>query len=431
MFYIDTFCRFCYTLSEKSQQFTQYPEVFILTTLPIYEKDPYISTADAAVTSCNKNDTVYEITFDKTVFFPKGGGQPGDTGTAGCANVTDTYFSDDGEILHICDAPLTVGETVALKLDFNRRFDIMQQHTGEHILSYAFWRLFGMENVGFHMNGEFCTADITPIPSPEQINEALLFANRTVTENHAVKAYHADAKLIKASLKSIRKISEKATKDSSPRIVEIENADMCTCCGTHVRFTGEVGLITVIKTEKVRSSLRLYFLCGQRAVKHAVKSGEIIQKLTNELSTEQDNICDRVINLKNTLSETSRLLKEKTNELLKIEADRLLSERSDCYVLCIMHDADAAQGKAMLRLLTKDEPVTAIVLCVNKEVLNFLCGSNPASKGVGCKTIAELLCGMFSAKGGGREDFAQGSGKAPKDLEESAETVIGHLRKMK
>ena len=235
-----------------------------MTTLPIYEKDPYISTADAAVTSCNKNDTVYEITFDKTVFFPKGGGQPGDTGTAGCANVTDTYFSDDGEILHICDAPLTVGETVALKLDFDRRFDIMQQHTGEHILSGILHQMFGAENVGFHVGTEAVRMDTSVPISPEGLRQAELAANRIVWHDVPVLiSYPTREELAALVYRSKKEI------EGQVRIVTIPGADVCACCGTHTRTTGQVGQIKILASENYKGGVRLSVVCGARALEAA------------------------------------------------------------------------------------------------------------------------------------------------------------------
>jgi alanyl-tRNA synthetase len=395
-------------------------------TTPLFDTNPYLKETTATVTQCTPCEQGYWIGLDQTIFFPEGGGQWGDTGTIDGILVSDTQW-DGEEILHLCPSPLPIGKEVSLLLDWEKRYDVMQQHTGEHLLSYAFWVLFGYENVGFHLNETFGTMDLDHVVTGQEIEKAVTLVNRLVTDNRKVTAYVAKAKSL--DKKRVRKISAKG--GESPRVVDIDGADICTCCGTHVAFTGEVGCVAITKSEKSRGGSRLTFLCGKRAIQDYQEKTEILHALTTLLSTDGQQLAPRIQEMQQELQTARLALKEKNKLLFALQADKLLRERGDSpYVLATLDETSAGDAKVLLNLLTQNEPITAIVIYTKGESLSFFCSAHPKSKGHSCRTICDLLCGMFNGKGGGKDHFAQGGGKAVSNYKELAEMVVSQLQRM-
>ena len=210
-------------------------------TQKLYETDAYVQEFTAAVLSCTPAKGGYAVVLDRTAFFPEGGGQPCDLGTLGTAKVTDVH-TDGATITHTTDAPLEPGQDSRLtgRVDWPRRLDAMQQHTGEHILSGALHRLFGAENVGFHIGTPYVRMD-TSIPlSAAQLARAEAEANAAVRADTPVHCYIPDAATLAAT-----EYRSKKELDGPVRLVEA-GGDCCACCGTHLARTGEVGLIKIL-----------------------------------------------------------------------------------------------------------------------------------------------------------------------------------------
>ena len=233
-------------------------------TQKLYETDAYVQEFAAAVLSCTPAKGGYAVVLDRTAFFPEGGGQPCDLGTLGTAKVTDVH-TDGATITHTTDAPLEPGTAVTGRIDWPRRLDAMQQHTGEHILSGTLHRLFGAENVGFHIGTPYVRMD-TSIPlSAAQLARAEAEANAAVRADTPVHCYIPDAATLAAT-----EYRSKKELDGPVRLVEA-GGDCCACCGTHLARTGEVGLIKIISAQHYKTGMRLAVACGQRAyVEHSV-----------------------------------------------------------------------------------------------------------------------------------------------------------------
>ena len=225
----------------------------------LYEVDSYVQNFTAQVVSCTPVPGGFAVVLDRTAFFPEGGGQPCDTGRLGGARVLAVHT--DGEtIIHMTDTPLTAGETVDGCLDWPARLDAMQQHTGEHILSGALHRLFGAENVGFHIGSEAVRMDTSVPISAEGLQAAELAANRIVWQDVPVLVSYPTREELAALVYRSKKEIE-----GQVRIVTIPGADVCACCGTHLTRSGEVGLIKIISFAHYKSGMRLAVACGQRA----------------------------------------------------------------------------------------------------------------------------------------------------------------------
>ena len=236
---------------------TNYPE-----TRRLYDNDAYLNRFTARVLACTpaKKQGQFEVVLDQTAFFPEGGGQPADRGTLDGANVLDVQ-TRQGVITHLTDAPLEVGSAVEGLLDMDHRLDSMQQHSGEHIVSGILHRMFGCENVGFHIGQEETTLDTSlPIP-PEGLAAAEAEANRIVWADLPVQAeYPAPEVLATLTYRSKKAI------EGAVRIVTIPGADCCACCGTHVERTGQIGQIKVMGAMNYKGGTRITLACGGRAL---------------------------------------------------------------------------------------------------------------------------------------------------------------------
>ena len=236
---------------------TNHPE-----TRRLYDDDAYLNRFTASVLACTpaKKQGQFEVVLDQTAFFPEGGGQPADRGTLDGANVLDVQ-TKQGVITHLTDAPLEAGSAVEGLLDMDHRLDSMQQHSGEHILSGILHRMFGCENVGFHIGQEETTLDTSlPIP-PEGLAAAEAEANRIVWADLPVQAeYPAPEVLATLTYRSKKAI------EGAVRIVTIPGADCCACCGTHVERTGQIGQIKVMGAMNYKGGTRITLACGGRAL---------------------------------------------------------------------------------------------------------------------------------------------------------------------
>lgn len=226
----------------------------------LYYRDCHLAQFRASVTGCTPTEKGYQVTLDATAFYPEGGGQACDLGTLGGVRVLDVQ-ERDGEILHLCDGALQVGDQVDGAIDDARRFDLMQQHTGEHIVSGIIHRRFGYHNTGFHMGADVTTIDFDGIIPVEALAEIEAEANGALWKNLPVRCWYP-------SPEELPTVSYR-TKRALPwpvRIVEIPGYDCCACCGVHTAATGEVGLIKLFSAVGFRGGTRMELACGRRAL---------------------------------------------------------------------------------------------------------------------------------------------------------------------
>lgn len=229
-------------------------------TQKLYYEDCHLRTAQAKVLECQATEKGWAVQLDRTVFYPEGGGQACDVGTLGNARVL--AVREEGEkILHLCDGPLIPGQTVTATIDWQRRFDQMQQHAGEHIVSGIIHRRYGYHNVGFHVGADAVTIDFDgPIPM-EALAEIEQEANAAIWQNLPIRCWYPS----EAELPTVSYRTKKAL-DWPVRIVEIPGYDTCACCGVHVKYTGEIGLVKLLSCVKFHQGVRIEMVCGGRAL---------------------------------------------------------------------------------------------------------------------------------------------------------------------
>ena len=256
-------------------------------TIRLFDQDSYVQAFDATVLACEQQETGFAVVLDRTAFFPEEGGQSADSGTLGGAQVLDVQ-EKDGVITHLTDAPLQIGVTVHGQLDFEARYQKMQIHSGEHIVSGLMHRKYGYNNVGFHLGGEI-TMDFDGELSREQLDEIEDEANRIIYENVAITAeYPSSAVLAATEYRSKLDLSENV------RLVTIGEYDVCACCAPHVARTGEIGLIKLLDAVRYKGGMRIHFLAGSAALAHYRKTWQDVAAISVMLSVKQSEVVQGV-----------------------------------------------------------------------------------------------------------------------------------------
>ena len=231
-------------------------------TKKLYYEDSFLQTFTATVLSCQQEKDRYAVVLDQTAFYPEGGGQEADTGTLGGVRVLDVR-EKDGEIRHLCDAPLEAGAAVTGAIDWGRRFDHMQQHSGEHIVSGILCARYGCDNVGFHMGHALVTIDFNADIPPEDLADIEAAANAYIWSDAAVRTDFLRGEALERAHYRSKKFSPGVV-----RLVSFPGADCCACCGTHVRSAGQVGLVKLLTCQKFREGVRIEMAAGGRALRY-------------------------------------------------------------------------------------------------------------------------------------------------------------------
>lgn len=362
----------------------------------LYEIDSYVQKFTAQVLACTPVQGGFTVVLDRTAFFPEGGGQPCDTGTLETARVLAVHT--DGEtVTHTTDAPLPVGGTVTGCLDWPHRLDAMQQHTGEHILSGTLHRLFGAENVGFHIGTPYVRMD-TDIPlTAAQLAEAEAEANAAVRADTPVRCWVPDAETLHRTVYRSKK--ELA---GDVRLVEA-GGDCCACCGTHLARTGEVGLIKIISYAHYKSGMRLAVACGQRAYDAVAgiwadteAAGRLLSAPVGALTPALER-----------RQEGEAALKLRMAALQNALADTFAEHAAPGQAAVLW--ADGADGDGLRRIAMAVTAKTAAPCCVLAAGGQGLAYALAAAPGGDVRADCKALNAAFAGRGGGKPAFCQGS----------------------
>ena len=366
----------------------------------LYYQDPYQTTFTARVLTCEPSKGGCLVTLDRTAFYPEGGGQPADHGVLGGVTVTDVH-EKDGVIFHTCDKVVEPGSTVEGSIDWTRRFDHMQQHSGEHILSGLLCSLYDCSNVGFHLGADTVTIDYDRELTWEQVLEAERQANEAIwRDTPAEITFPAPDALAQLDYRSKKELTGQV------RSVSFPDADCCACCGTHVRRAGEVGLIKVLSCQKFREGVRLEILCGQRAYRYLSRIYEQDHAVARLLSVKPQDAFAAVERQNAELTAAKLRMTELEDRLFALRAQSLAG-RGDVLLLeppmrpdgarkLADTAARAAGGLAAVFAGERDSYVYALV----------------HAGGADISPLVKRLNSALSGRGGGRNGFAQGSVQA-------------------
>ena len=390
----------------------------------LYLQDSHLFENECTVLSSVPAGEGYDIVVDRTVFFPNKGGQPCDTGTLGGVSVTDCREEGDVLILRT-DGPLPAGARVTGHIDEARRLDIMEQHTGEHLLSWCAYKLFDAVNVGFHCALTYATLDLDKPLTPGQAEEMETMANGLVRRNLPVTAaiYESEEDLKGVPL---RKHAEGLT--APIRVVSIQDADSCTCCAPHVRFTGEIGVIKIISAAAYKGGTRVTFLCGGRALRELQRFQTIVDTIARRFSTSSENVLSSVEKQEAELKEIKKEKAALTARLEEYLTAELRSQAEDVNgkkLLVRITDTDPKRLRPLALSTLQEKGLTLLLAEKNGQVTYVLC-ANGLKLDMGDIIPAVNLA--LGGKGGGRGTLAQGSAPAQPGIKETAEQLRTYLR---
>ena len=388
----------------------------------LYYTEPSLREFDATVVAVERRDGRMLVRLDRSAFYPASGGQPFDTGTLGSARIVDVFDDAGGDVAHAIEGhELLVGQSVHGAIDWLRRFDHMQQHTGQHILSAAFDTLFDARTASFHLGAESSTIDLEGEMTPAQIAAAEQEANRIVWEDRDVAIRFASPE--DAVRLPLRKAPKKA---GTLRLIDVGGFDLSACGGTHVARTGEVGLIAVGSWERFKGGQRIEFLCGGRALARFRSLRDTMASAVRVLSVSPSEVPEAIERLQNDVKEQRRELLARQHELARYRADEMAAVAEDTVrgrMVARAIDADANGLKALASGLTARPGLIAVLVSTTAPALIVIARS--ADVDVRSNEILASLTTTFGGRGGGKPDLAQGGG-----LNGSAEDILAAARRL-
>ena len=362
----------------------------------LYYSDPFLKEFTATVLSCEQGKNGWQVVLDRTAFYPEGGGQPTDFGTLGGAHVTDVR-EKEGVIVHTCDSELPVGDTVTGVIDWERRFDHMQQHSGEHIVSGIICARYGCDNVGFHLGKDIVTIDFNHDISPDDLPAIEAQANAFIWSDTPIDIRFLEGEALKQAEYRSKKFIP-----GTVRLVAFPGADCCACCGTHVLRAGQVGFIKLLSCQKFREGVRIELLCGKRAFDYLTGTWEQNLAVSRALSAKP--------------MQTAAAVERLQGELESVKLRCAALETADC-----ARKAAEYAGKGDVLLL--EGPMSADSVRRLCDAVLDTCGGRCAVfagedgnfkyaiglRGGDVRPLVKELNTALNGRGGGKPDFAQGS----------------------
>jgi alanyl-tRNA synthetase len=390
----------------------------------LYYDDAFAREFDAEVLSCEPSAELWRVKLDRTAFYPSSGGQPHDVGRLGDVNVVDVVDEQD-EVLHVVDRRIEPG-LVSGRIDWARRFDHMQQHTGQHLLSAVFHQKFELPTVSFHLGAEVCTIDLRGRePTQEILDGAASAANEMVYEDRAVNVKYGTAEELAAA--GVRKTVERP---GVLRAIEIEGLELQPCGGTHVRRTGQIGVILLRGVSRVRQDWRVEFTCGGRAERLAREDFSTLKAVAQRLNcapretaaAAERLVAERDAHFKSARASLEKLAAAEARTVLEATetgadglrvVERVFEGEAPEYVACFAREV--AKGEKAVALVTRLECGHIFFVqhpAVGKDMNALL-----------VKVLKEM-----NGKGGGSRDSARGRLAEPRRGQELLKRAVAHLR---
>ena len=375
----------------------------------LYYIDSHMKAFTATVLACEPVKDRFEIALDRTAFFPEGGGQAGDSGFIGDIAVFDTH-EKNGKVVHYVNQPIPDGSVLDCRIDWEKRFRRMQNHSGEHIVSGLVHKKYGYSNVGFHMGADFVTIDFDGFLTPEQLAEIEREANYAVAANYKVTATFPNPEVLKTlEYRSKLELTENV------RIVEIENTDICACCAPHVNSTSEVGLVKILSSGRRRrggDGVRITMLCGLDAYENFVRTHDNNAAISMLLSAKREETAAAV---ERVLAEQERL-KQRNAELCRalahLRAETI--EPSDGNIVIFNSVLDEPALRELINgAVTKCSGLAAVFSGSDEAGYRYIIGSRK----IDLRAAAKQINSGINGRGGGSSEMIQGSCK------ESAENI--------
>lgn len=385
-------------------------------TRQLYIENSYEIECQSTVCECILTDGYYQVVLDQTVFFPEGGGQYGDRGMIDNIKVLDTQIKD-GIVYHKTEEPLQVGKEVVAKIDWERRYEMMQNHSSEHMISGLVHQIYGYDNVGFHLGEEEMTLDFNGNLSKEDIKKLEEKVNEYIWKNIPIMISFPT----KEQLETLPYRSKKEI-DGEIRIVTVEEVDICACCAPHVKTTGEIGCVKIISVQKNKGGVRLTALAGKRAMKDYGKKHNILSQLTKLCSVKGDEIIEIVEKLQKEKQQLQYELNQYRYQLWKEEVKTLPVEDGVAWIQ--KYNVSSKELRELTNWLMERGTIGIAIGKAEENSSSFQYAIG--SKEINVKVFSQDILTHFEAKGGGQPQMIQGNGVGDVD------TLIAYfLQKMK
>ena len=368
-----------------------------------------LTTFEATVTSCYPAGKYYEVTLDRSAFFPEGGGQKGDVGLIDSVKVLDTY-EKNGEVVHKCTAPIEAGMQVCGEVDADIRLRRMQNHSGEHLLMGFIHRKTGFENVGFHLGSDDVTLDLDGVIPTETLIECEFLANKAIAADLPVTISYPDSE----SLKTLEYRS-KLEMTENVRIVTIEGVDVCACCAPHVASTGQIGIIKVLSAESYKGGTRLHILCGLDAFELIRNRMDELSAISRLLSAKPEKILEQT----KRLIDENDALKRQLADIEQRKAARIISSLSNSTrgSFCVFTEGlNTASMRDIANEAVKLTDSAAGIFCKTENGWNYII----ASDSLPLRSMSAQINSALNGKGGGSDKMLQGSCMAERSAIEDA-----------
>ena len=372
-------------------------------TRKLYYEDVYIKEFIARVLECRECKKGYEIVLDQTAFYPEGGGQPCDLGTLDTVEVLDVQ-EKAGEIIHYTKEAIEPGKEVTGKIDWDRRFDLMQQHSGEHIVSGLVHAAYGYNNVGFHMGSDVITVDLSGMLNEAQLAEIEAETNRKIWENSPVEIIYPEREeLDKLDYRSKKELTGQV------RLVRFQGSDLCACCGTHVTHTGEIGAVKLLTVENFHEGIRLTMICGKRVMDYLNMVNDQNRQISVQLSAKIGETAAAVARLQDENFRLKGQLSHMFNELCTAEAQKWEGAGS---VLLFYDGLEADQVRRMTdAVMQKCSGCCAVFSSNGDGSYKYAIGELNGD----LRQFTKEMNAALNGRGGGKPFFVQGSVKAAEE----------------
>ncbi|MCQ2506031.1 MAG: alanyl-tRNA editing protein [Lachnospiraceae bacterium] len=385
-------------------------------TRKLYHENSYLKEFNALVVNCSINEKGIFVELDQTAFFPEGGGQYADKGLLFVENdnngidVLDVQIDKAGTILHKVSREIAAGVLVHGVLDWERRFDFMQQHSGEHIFSGIANKLYGANNVGFHLGEEETTIDLDVDLTYEDVKKIEMLCNEAIWKNIPYEIFYPTPEEL-----AVLEYRSKKELTGEVRIVRVPGYDVCACCGTQVGFSGEIGVLKIASFMHYKKGVRLVMLCGKRAVKDSMFKNEIVNKIANDLSLKAEDVYDGFKKTKSELGDYKFKLSQTRKELFTLKAKNV----SPMETVIIENELSRDEIRVYASEIAKVYG-TGIVLSQDGENTNYAVSVDKkytgAKKFDDSRIINKYLIDNFGGRGGGNFDLCQGSVKGEAEV---------------
>ena len=387
-----------YTISRQSRDAERMRQM--TETKRLYYEDVYKKEFTAKVLECIEAKKGFHIILDESAFYPEGGGQPSDTGYLNDVKVKEVH-EKEGELLHYTDQPMEVGTEVQGRIDWERRFDLMQQHSGEHMVSGLIHEAYGYDNVGFHMGSDTITIDLNGPLDEAQLAEIERKTNQKIWEDTQIKIIYPTAE-------ELEKIDYRSKKEltGQVRIVEFPGVDICACCGTHVTHTGEIGMVKLLSVEKFREGVRIEMICGKRVLDYLNMVNDQNHQISVKLSAKMDKTAQAVERLQEENFRLKGQVGQLVDDMCRKEAERYAGSGS---VLIFMDGMDADSVRKLADAVTQTCQGCCAVFSGNADgSYKYAMGEKDGD----LRQFTKEMNAKLNGRGGGKPFFVQGSVQA-------------------